>query len=93
MLQPTAFNTMLKVNPYYNYVVKGWDFAMKYNSAFLDASSKAFETFLSTRKGTAQNIEKTIRYSFDKTLRDDLNDDALATSMMDYIDYDWFYVR
>lgn len=85
-LQPTAFNKMLEANPYYDYIVKGWDFALKYNSAFVDASSKAFETFLSTRKGTAQNIEKTIRSSFDKTLRDDLNDNALASSMTDYID-------
>ncbi|MFZ0510818.1 MAG: hypothetical protein WAM14_04360, partial [Candidatus Nitrosopolaris sp.] len=65
---------------------KSINFAMKYNSALLDASSKAFETFLSARKGTAQNIEKTIRSSFDTTLRDDLNDDALASSMTDYID-------
>jgi poly[(R)-3-hydroxyalkanoate] polymerase subunit PhaC len=86
ILQPIEFNKMLEVNPYYDYMIKGWDFAIKYNSAFLDASSKAFETFLSTRKGTAQNIEKTIRSSFDKTLRDDLNDDALASSMTDYIE-------
>lgn len=52
----------------------------------MDASSKAFETFLNTRKGTAQNIERTIRSSFDTTLREDLNNDALASSMADYID-------
>ena len=73
-------------NPYYDYAFKSINFAMKYNSALLDASSKAFETFLSAMKGTAQNIEKTIRSSFDTTLRDDLNDDALASSMTDYID-------
>ena len=77
---------MLEVNPYYDYMMKGFDFVIKYNSAFVDAGSKAFETFLSTRKGTFQNIEKSIRSSFDTTLRDDLNDDALASSMTDYIE-------
>ena len=83
----TAFNKKMEVsNPYWDYAFKWINFAIKYNSALLDASSKAFETFLSARKGTARNIEKTIRSSFDTTLRDDLNDDALASSMGDYID-------
>jgi len=73
-------------NPYYDYVLNWSDFVLKYNSALFDASSKAFETFLSAREGTAQNIEKTIRSSFDTTLRDNLNDDALSSSMADYID-------
>jgi polyhydroxyalkanoate synthase len=73
-------------NPYYDHVFNWFDFAIKYNSALLDASSNAFETFLSTREGTAHNIEKTIRSSFDTTLRDNLNDDALSSSMADYID-------
>ena len=86
-LQMDAFNKkMEEPNPYYDYVFKWFDFAIKYNSSLLDASSKAFETFLSTRKGTAQNIEKTIRSSFDTTLRDDLNEDALASSMADCVD-------
>lgn len=86
-LEMAAFNKkMEESNPYYDYVFKWLDFAIKYNSAFLDASSKAFEIFLSARKGTAQNIEKTIRSSFDTTLRDDLNDDPLASSMADYVD-------
>lgn len=86
-LEMAEFNKkMEESNPYYDYVFKWLDFAIKYNSAFLDASSKAFETFLSTRKGTAQNIEKTIRTSFDTTLRDDLNDNTLASSMTDYVD-------
>ncbi|MGB6530783.1 MAG: hypothetical protein WBF33_21960 [Candidatus Nitrosopolaris sp.] len=82
----TALKKIEESNPYYDYALKSINFAMKYNAALLDASSKAFETFLSARKGTAQNIEKTIRSSFDTTLRDDLNDDALASSMTDYID-------
>ncbi len=73
-------------NPYYDYALKWINFAKNYNLALLDATSKAFETFLSTRKGTAQSIEKTIRSSFNTTLRDDLNDDTLASSMADYID-------
>ena len=80
-----AINKMYELNPYYDYMLKSWDFAIKYNSAFLDASSKAFETFLSTNKGTAYNIRRNIRSSFDTTLRDDLNDDALASSMTDYV--------
>ena len=76
---------MLESNPYYDYMLKGFDFAIKYNTAFFDASSKAFETFLCTRKGTAQNIRKTIRSSFDTTLRNDLNGDSLASSMTDYV--------
>ena len=86
VFQNATFNKILESNPYYDYMVKGWDFAIKYNSALLDASSKAFETFLSTRKGTAQTIRKTIRSSFDTTLRDDLNDDVLASSMTEYVE-------
>ncbi len=80
------FNKMFESNPYYDYMLKGFEFAVKYNSALVDADSKAFETFFSTRNGTAQNIRKTIRSSFDVTLRDDLNDDALASSMTDYVE-------
>ena len=86
VFQNTALNKMLESNPYYDYMLKGFDFAIKYNAALLDASSKAFETFLSTRKGTAQNIRKTIRSSFDTTLRDDLNEDSLASSITDYVE-------
>ena len=90
--QMTAFTKkMEESNPYYDYAFKWINFAIKYNSALLDASSKAFETFLSARKGTAQNIEKTIKSSFDTTLRDNLNDDALASSMADYIDSSFGY--
>jgi polyhydroxyalkanoate synthase subunit PhaC len=91
-LQTTFNKKMEESNPYYDYAFKWIDFAIKYNSALLDASSKAFETFLSTRQGTAQNIEKTIRSSFDTTLRDDLNDNALASSMADYVD-SWAKLR
>jgi polyhydroxyalkanoate synthase len=83
--QDTTINKMYESNPYYDYMLKSWDFAIKYNFAFLDASSKAFETFLSTSEGTAYNIRKNIRSSFDTTLRDDLNDDELASSMTDYV--------
>ena len=72
-------------NPYYDYTLKWINFVKNYNLALLDATSKAFETF-QTRKGTVQSIEKTIRSSFNTTLRDDLNDDTLASSMADYID-------
>jgi class III poly(R)-hydroxyalkanoic acid synthase PhaC subunit len=85
VFQNPIIEKMCQSNPFYDYMLKGWDFTMKYNSALLDASSKAFETFLSADKGTAQNIRKTIRTSFDTTLRDDLNDDALATSITDYV--------
>lgn len=76
---------MYESNPYYDYMLKSWDFAIKYNFAFLDASSKAFETFLSTSKGTARNMRKNIRSSFDTTLRDDLNNNELASSMADCV--------
>lgn len=85
VLQDTTINKMGESNPFYDYMIKGWDFTMKYNSALLDASLKAFEIFLSTNKGTAQNIRKTIRASFDTTLRRNLNDDVLASSIADYI--------
>jgi len=86
--QTSVFNDTVEQasNPYYDYIFNWFDFALKYNSALFDASTKALETFLSAREGTAQNIEKTIRSSFDSTLRDDLNDDALASSISDYVD-------
>lgn len=82
---PSVRNT-LYANPYFDYVFKWFDFTLKYNSTLFDAGSKALDTFFSSREGTAQNIEKTIRSSFDSTLRDDLNDDTLASSMSDYVD-------
>lgn len=84
-LQTVAFNKTEESNLYYDYALRWIDFATKYNSALLDASAKAFETFLSVREGTAQNIESTIRASFDTTLRDDLNDNAFASSMANYV--------
>jgi len=86
MFPITAINKMQESNPYYDFMLKGLVFAIKYNSALLDAGTKAFETFLSTNKGTAQNIRKTVRSSFDTTLRYDLNDDGLVSSMTEYID-------
>jgi class III poly(R)-hydroxyalkanoic acid synthase PhaC subunit len=84
-VEPSIRNTQY-ASPYLDYYAKWLDFALKYNSALFDAGSKALDTFFSSREGTAQNIEKTIRSSFDSTLRDDLNDDALASSMSDYVD-------
>jgi polyhydroxyalkanoate synthase len=85
-LQTTFNKKMEESNPYYDYALKWIDFAIKYNSALFEASSKSFETFLSARRGTAQNIEKTVRSSFDTTLRDDLNDNAVASSIADFVD-------
>lgn len=85
--QITAFNNkMEESNPYYDYAFKWFDFTSKYNSVLFEAAANAFETFLSTREGTAHDMEKTIRSSFDTTLRDNLNDDALSSSMTDYVD-------
>jgi len=77
---------MEESNPYYDCAFKWFDFTSKYNSVLFEAAANAFETFLSTREGTAHDMEKTIRSSFDTTLRDNLNDDALSSSMTDYID-------
>jgi poly[(R)-3-hydroxyalkanoate] polymerase subunit PhaC len=85
-LQKTTFNKTEESNPYYDYAFNWIDFAIKYNSALFDASSNAFETFLSTRKGTSQDIEKTIRSSFDTTIRDELNDEAFVSSIAAYVD-------
>ena len=63
------------------------NFVKNYNLALLDATSKAFETFVGCKKEQAQSIEKTIGIPFfNTTLQDDLNDDTLASSMADYID-------
>lgn len=72
-------------NPYYDYFFNLFDFVTKYNSAFFAASSKAMETFLSTKGGTAEKIEKSIRSSFDLTLRENLRDDSMSSSMADFI--------
>jgi hypothetical protein len=39
----TALNKIEESNLYYDYAFKSINFAMKYNAALLDASSKAFE--------------------------------------------------
>ena len=53
---------------------------------FIDASFKAFETFLNIRDDPAQKIQNTVRSSFDTTIRDHLNDEDLTSSMTDYVD-------
>ncbi len=72
-------------NPYYDYTLKWFDFIARYNSALFEAASEAFVTFLSTKESTMQKIQYSIRAAFDKTLRDCLNNNSLASSMADYI--------
>ena len=73
-------------NPYYNFVLAGIDIASKYNSAFLEAAEKSFESFLNKKGETQQKIQTNIRTSFDSTLRDCLNENIFASSMADYVD-------
>ncbi|VVC05994.1 Poly(3-hydroxyalkanoate) polymerase subunit PhaC [uncultured archaeon] len=86
-LQTTFNKKMAEVyTPYYEYVSKWIDFTTKYNSAFFEASAKAFESFLGVSNTTVQKIQSTIRSSFDATIRERLNEDDLASSMAEYID-------
>lgn len=73
-------------NPYFDFVLAGMDIASKYNSAFLEAAEKSFESFLNKKGETQQKTQTNIRISFDSTLRDCLNEDTFASSMADYVD-------
>ena len=73
-------------NSYYNFVLAGIDIASKYNSAFLEAAEKSFESFLNKKGETQQKTQTNIRTSFDSTLRDCLNENIFASSMADYVD-------
>ena len=85
--QIPAFNKMKEsFNPYYDYMFKLIDFTSKYNSSLYEASAKAFESFLSVRDNTVRKIENTIRTSFDDTLNNRLNDNAMASSISEFVD-------
>ena len=73
-------------NSYFNFVLSGIDIASKYNSAFLEATEKSFESFLNKKGETLQRTETNIRTSFDSTLRNRLNENTFASSMADYVD-------
>ncbi len=84
-LQMIEFSKNYEIsNPYYDYWYRGFSFVTKYNFALLDASSKAFMSFLST-KGTAEKIENNIRMSFDNALRDNLKEESLVSSMSEFV--------
>jgi len=72
-------------NSYFNFILAGIDVASKYNSAFLEASEKSFESFLNKKGETQQRTQTNIRTSFDSTLRNCLNEDAFASSMTDCV--------
>lgn len=86
--QRTAFPKSLEElsNPYLDYYVNWINFTSRYNLAFIEASYKAFETFLNRREGSAQKIQNAIRSSFDATLRSLLNEESFASSVADYVD-------
>lgn len=79
-------NNIKEFNPYYNYTLKWFDFASKYNFALFEATTVAFESFLSVKDKTVKKIQSTITSSFDSTLSVLLNEDSLTSSMTDYID-------
>ncbi len=86
--QPNIFsrNVNESFNPYLDYYVNWLGFTSRYSLAFMEASYKAFETFLNIREGPAQKIQNAIRSSFDTSLRNLLNEDSFASSMADYVD-------
>src|SRR5574337_477933 len=80
------FNNMEESNLYYNYALKWFNFTSKYNSALFESITTAFESFLSVKNDTVKKIPSTISFSFDSTLERLLNENAMASSMTDYID-------
>jgi class III poly(R)-hydroxyalkanoic acid synthase PhaC subunit len=72
-------------NPYFDFILAGIDIASKYNSAFLEAAEKSFESFLNKKGETQQKTQTDIRTSFDSTLRNCLNEDTFASSMANYV--------
>ncbi|HJU14608.1 MAG TPA: alpha/beta fold hydrolase [Candidatus Nitrosotalea sp.] len=71
-------------NPYFDYFYDGFVFAMRYGSAVVEAYADALQSFLNAR-GTAQKIEKNIRRSFDNSLRRNLMEDDLVSSMANFV--------
>lgn len=80
------FNNIEESNLYYNYALEWFNFTSKYNSALFESAVTAFESFLSVKNDTVKKIQSTISFSFDSTLERLLNENAMASSMTDYID-------
>ncbi len=70
---------------YYDYWYSLFSFVSKYNSALFDAAVKSFKFFLNT-EGTAQKIENNIRMAFDNSLRDNLKEESLVSSMVEFVE-------
>lgn len=68
------------------YLYKWYHFALEYNSALGVAAEKSVETFFNSRDAPVQKIQNAMRASFDTTLRQELNEEAFASSLANLVD-------
>ncbi len=73
-------------NSIYDYWYRWYDFALKYNSAFFNATAKSSETFFNTKDAPMQKIQNAMRAMFDSTLRDLLDEESFASSLACLVD-------
>ncbi len=73
-------------NLWYQYWYSWYDFALKYNSAFFNATTKSVSTFFDVRDAPMQKISNAMRASFDSALRDGLNEESFASSLAALVD-------
>ncbi len=66
---------------YCDYWYSWYGFTLKYNAAFFEATTKSLESFLNTRGGPTNKIQKTMLTAFDSVLRQKLNEESFASSL------------
>ncbi len=73
---------------YYNYSYYGCNFALRYNRAFLEAALESYKAFISEERKQidSKKIRNMMRASFDSTLRKELCQKDVGSSLTNFID-------
>lgn len=66
---------------YFDYLYSWYNFALKYNTAFFEATIKSWESFLNIENRSVDKIQNKVRSAFDSALRQKLNEESFASSL------------
>ncbi len=63
-----------------------FEFALRYNTALFEATSKSAESFFNIYNAPVQKIQNAMRASFDSALRSCLNDENFVSAIANFVD-------
>lgn len=75
-------------NPYSEFTLKWFNFALTYNRAFLEAALESYNSFIGSRSKLIESkkIRSKTRAVFDSTLRQRISEEDFVSSLTDFID-------